>query len=224
VISIVIPLYNEEKTLSENSVRFQDLSRQAELIFVDGKSDDRSVDVAKNYGKVLHSNKGRAAQMNQGAYSAKGDILLFLHADTYISPDTLASIEDKIKDSDCIGGCLTQSIDKDKAIYRLIENFGNTRARITKVFYGDQGVFVNKDVFLKMKGFPEVPIMEDVLFTKKLRRLGKTIVIPEKIFVSPRRWEKKGIIRTAFLYSLLNILFYLRVPLDKIKLFYDDLR
>ena len=109
-------------------------------------------------------------------------------------------------------------------IYRLIEGLGNVRAKITKVFYGDQGMFVRKDIFLKLGGFPKVPIMEDVIFSKRLRRSGKTVVLMDKILTSSRRWDKKGIMKTSLLYSLINILFWMRIPLEKIKLFYDDLR
>lgn len=224
MISIVIPIYNEEKILSENSAEFHKLSQQGELIFVDGGSTDRSVEISTCYGRVLASKKGRAAQMNYGASFVQADVLLFLHADAVISTGTVESIERKIKYSGFIGGCLTQRIAKGGVIYRFIEKFGNIRAEITKVFYGDQGIFVRKDIFFKMGGFPEVSMMEDVLFTKKLRRLGKTVVLPDRVAVSPRRWENQGVIKTVFLYLFLNILFCLRVPLDEIKLFYDDLR
>ena len=162
--------------------------------------------------------------MNKGASIAKGDILLFMHADTIISPKAVSSIENCIKDGRCVGGCLRQRIDAPGKIYRFIEGFGNARAAITKVFYGDQGMFVRRDIFLRIGGFPEVPIMEDVIFSKQLKRVGKTAVLPDRIFTSPRRWDKKGVVKTSLLYSLINALFWLRLPLEKIKLLYDDLR
>ena len=224
MVSVICPIYNEQGMLSRNSVWLQKLSSCSELIFVDGKSIDQGVEIAEQCGKVIHSKKGRAAQMNMGAAAAKGDVLLFLHADTIISPDTISSIESSMKDYNCIGGCLTQRIDGKGMIYRLIEGLGNVRAKITKVFYGDQGMFVRKDIFLKLGGFPKVPIMEDVIFSKRLRRSGKTVVLMDKILTSSRRWDKKGIVKPSLLYSLVNILFWLRLPLEKIKLFYDDLR
>lgn len=224
MISVIIPIYNEERVLLENSAYFKNLARQTELIFVDGESVDRSMEIAAGYGKVLSSGKGRAIQMNCGAQVARSDILLFLHVDTIVSPDAILSIVRKIKNEGYCGGCLTQRIAKDGIIYRFIENFCNIRVRINKAFYGDQGIFVRKDIFLKMNGFRDVPIMEDILFTRNLRKLGKIAVLSDKILVSPRRWEKRGIIRTVFLYSFLDILFCLKVPLGRIKLFYDDLR
>lgn len=223
MISTISPIYNEEVILSNNGLAFQELARKTELIFVDGGSSDRSVEIAKHYAKVLYSKKGRATQMNEGAYSAKGDILLFLHADTTVSLKALDSIERKVSRDAVIGGCLTQRIDKKTPIYRLIETQGNTRARLSKIFYGDQGIFVRRDVFFELKGFPEVPIMEDVLFSMKLRKVGKTTVLPEPITVSARRWERDGIIKTTLLYSLSLILFRLKFPLERIKLLYEDL-
>lgn len=224
MVSIIIPIYNEEKTLSDNSTYFKRLREEAELIFVDGGSSDRSLRIAKNYGRVLVAKKGRACQMNYGASFAKGGILFFLHADTLIPLDAILSIEKKLAKGDFIGGCLTQRIGNNGLIYRLIERQGNIRAHLTREFYGDQGIFVKKEIFLKIQGFPEAPIMEDIIFTKRLRMQGKTLVLPDKIIVSPRRWEKKGLIKTALLYSLISILFVLRFPLKRIKNLYDDLR
>jgi rSAM/selenodomain-associated transferase 2 len=224
MISIIVPIYNEEDMLSKASAHLQRLSREAELIFADGGSTDRGVDVARGYGKVFSGEKGRALQMNYGARQAKGDILLFLHADTMVSADTLGSIERKIMNDGYVGGCLTQRIDNKAFIYRLIEWQGNVRAAMTKEFYGDQGIFVKKDIFSKAGGFPEVPIMEDVFFTQKLRACGKTVMLPDKILVSARRWEKKGVIKTTLLFNLVVLLSWLRVPLHTIKKLYEDLR
>jgi len=224
MLTIIIPIYNEEKVLSGNPSVFRELARHAELIFVDGASTDRSRSIASQYGRVLSSPKGRALQMNLGGRASHGDTLLFLHADTAVTPDTISSIKNIIATDNVIGGCLTQRIEKDGFAYRFIEGFGNARAKITKVFYGDQGIFVAKEAFIKTGGFPEVLMMEDVLFTKKLRKTGKAVVLPDKIFVSPRRWEQKGVFKTALLYSLLNILFWLKISPRVIKKLYGDLR
>lgn len=224
MITIVVPIYNEEKILSKNLVQFQNLSRRAELIFVDGASTDRSVEIVAGTGSLLHSGKGRFLQMNTGGFNAKGEILFFMHADAMIAPDALSFIEKAMESHGCVGGCLTQRIDNGSFIYRLIEGEGNLRARLTKVFYGDQGIFVKRDIFMRLGGFPEAPILEDVLFTRKLRGEGGTVVLPCPITVSARRWEKRGILRTALFYNFIIILFRLRVPLPLIKNMVDDLR
>lgn len=217
MVSVIIPVFNEEKILSQNNVFFSKLSQKTELIFVNGASTDKSAESALRFAPVLDSAKGRARQMNVGARGAKGDILLFLHADTKIHLDALGHIEEKLKDENVLGGCLSQRIDKGAWVYRLIESFGNIRAGLTKVFYGDQGIFIRADVFAKLGGFDEVPLMEDVLMSKKMRAMGETVVLKDEILVSPRRWEKKGIIRTIIFYSSLNILFWLRFPLRCVK-------
>jgi rSAM/selenodomain-associated transferase 2 len=223
MISIIIPVYNEEKILRQRSELFNKLGGKAELIFVDGESNDESAEIASKYGKLVKSNRGRALQMNQGFREARGDTLLFLHADTFFDPESLSNIEKTIVQG-YIGGCLTQFIDRKGAAFRAIELFGNIRARMTKVFYGDQAIFVKKEMFSAIGGFPEVPIMEDVLFSKKMRRKGKTKILEDKVTVSGRRWEKRGVMNTVLLYSFLNILFYMKVPLNRIKKYYDDLR
>jgi rSAM/selenodomain-associated transferase 2 len=223
MLSIIIPIYNEEEILQVNSGRLCTLSKQAELIFVDGGSTDKSIEIARRYGRVLQCGKGRAMQMNFGAKHAECDNLLFLHADNFIDSEALLSIGRKLENG-FIGGCLTQRIDKRGVIYRLIEAQGNIRARLSKVFYGDQGIFVKKNIFSQLGGFPEVPIMEDVIFTKKLRKTGNTIVLANIIFVSPRRWDKDGIIRTVLRYNLINMAFKFGVPLEKIKGLYEDVR
>ncbi len=223
MITVILPVYNEEKILSRRSEFFDELHQQFELIFVDGKSTDESVRVATGYGKVIESERGRAKQMNCGAKHATGDVLLFLHADTLISADALNNVKKAVR-AGFIGGCFTQRIEKEGKMFRAIEFFGNMRAKITKVFYGDQGIFVKKDIFNDTGAFPEVAVMEDVIFSKKLRKKGKTKVLEDKITVSARRWDKRGAIRTVLLYSFLNILFSLKVPPNKIKKYYDDLR
>ena len=224
MLSIITPILNEEKLLLSQSSYYRGITQRAELIFIDGGSLDKSAEIAGRFGQILHSQKGRATQMNCGARLAQEKLLLFLHADTKIALKTLDSIETKVEQGSYIGGCLTQRIDKDGFAYRFIESFGNARARSTKVFYGDQGIFIRKDAFWQMGGFPEAPVMEDIIFSKKMRKLGKTIVLPDKIWVSPRRWEKQGILKTVFLYSLLNILFRLKIPLNRIKKLYAELR
>jgi rSAM/selenodomain-associated transferase 2 len=224
MISVIVSIYNEGKILSARSRGFDELSRCAELIFVDGESTDNSADIATRYGKVIKSEKGRARQMNDGARQAAGDIFFFLHADSSISSVTIDKIEKEVRQNGAVGGCLTQRIENERSVFRFIEWQGNNRARRTKVFYGDQGIFVRKDVFDRIGGFPDVPIFEDVLFTQKLRHEGRTTVLPDKITVSARRWEKRGIIRTTLMYNLIIVLFKLGYPPEKIKRLYEDLR
>jgi len=224
MISVIVPFYNEEEILHAHSRIVAELSQNTELIFVDGKSGDKSANIAGQYGRVLQSEKGRAKQMNAGAREARNDILLFLHADNTVSLEAIENIEKEIRQNGAVGGCLTQRIDKEGFIFRLIEAQGNSRARRTKIFYGDQGIFVCKDVFWRIGGFPDVPIFEDVLFTQKLKGEGRATVLPDKIMVSARRWEKMGIFRTTVMFNTLLIMFKMGWPLERIKGLYEDLR
>lgn len=223
MVSVIIPVYNEESAIREILTTLP-LGSSLEAIVVDGGSTDRTKEIAGQFPvRIIEAAKNRAIQMNQGAKQARGDIFLFLHSDCLLQDESIKSIENYLSNG-YIGGCLTQRINSDRFIFRLIENSGNIRARLSRIFYGDQGIFVRKDVFFEIGGFPEVPIMEDVLFSKKLRETGKTIVLSDKILVSGRRWDKRGILKTTLLYNTIIILFKLGYPLEKIKLLYDDLR
>ena len=223
-ISIIVPVYNEEKILLANYSNWKRLSKVAELIFVDGGSTDKGNELTAKLGKLLYGKKGRALQMNLGASSAGGEILLFIHADTRLDPKVLPVIIKKLEDEKIIGGCFSIFLAGQSILYRLINYLGTTRAKLTRIFYGDQGLFIKKNVFFNLGGFPEVPIMEDVLFSAKMKKMGKTIVLPEQIWISPRRWEQRGIIVTILMYLFLSSLFYLGFPLAKIRKIYEDLR
>ena len=223
MLSVIVPVYNEEQVLLCNAPYLEDVGKRAELIFVDGASSDASREICGRLGRVVYARRGRAAQMNAGARSAQTDGFLFLHADTRVAPAALAAVEEAL-DNGMIGGCLTQRIDNGAAVYRLIEAQGNLRARRDKIFYGDQGIFVSRRAFWENDGFPEVPLMEDVLFTRRLRRAGTTVVLTDPITVSARRWERDGILKTVLLYNLILFLFWARFPLSRIKGLYEDLR
>jgi len=222
-ISIIIPVLNEEEMLLKMSDRFSELKQTAEVIFVDGESSDGTVELASQLGKVLKGKKGRGVQMNLGAKKATGDILLFLHADAYINKRAVSSVRECIHKG-AVGGCFTQRLNNKFAVYRYMERQGTVRAKKTKIFYGDQGIFVRRDIFFALGGYPEVPVMEDILFSRKLRRAGKVECLDDRIYVSARRWEKHGFFKTNILYNIILLLFSLHIPLRIIKYLYKDKR
>ena len=222
-ISVIIPILNEAKILEKTLSQLQPELGHHELIVVDGGSNDDSVRIAEKYGKVIISERGRAKQLNTGAAVATGDILIFLHADIWLEPGALAVVETALT-AGYIGGGFRQKIDGKCVLYRLIEIAGNIRGRYLKVFYGDSGIFLPRADFEKIDGFPEIPILEDMEFSKGLRRLGKTTLLTPCIHISARRWEARGILRTTLNNWLITLLYLLRVSPEKLARLYRHIR
>ncbi len=222
-ISIIIPILNEAKILDKTLSQLQSELEYHELIIVDGGSNDNSIRIAKKYGEVITSARGRAKQLNAGAAAATGDILLFLHADIWLEPGALAAVESALS-SGYIGGGFRQKIDGKSLIYRMIEIAGNIRGKYLKVFYGDSGIFLPRADFEKIGGFPDMPILEDMEFSKDLRKLGKTTLIVPHIHLSARRWETKGILRTTLNNWLITLLYFIGVSPKKLAKLYSHIR
>lgn len=204
MVSIIVPVLNEEKLLPRLGENLRSLRGRREIIFVDGHSSDSSVELASRFGKVLTSRPGRARQMNVGASHACGDVLLFLHADCLLRADALLSIERALRNEELVGGCLTQCFTPIEftlswIVFTWIAFSGNLRARMTRTFFGDQAVFCRRGVFESIDGYPDVPIFEDVEFSRRLRSCGLTTVLSVPVFCSPRRWLRHGVLRTTLI-------------------------
>ena len=223
MVSVIIPILNEAKILDETLTRLQPELANHELIIVDGGSTDESVNIAEQYGTVVVSERGRAKQLNAGAAAASGDILLFLHADVWLEPGALNAVETALS-LGCVGGGFLQKIDGKNLLYRLIEKTADMRGKYLRVFYGDSGIFVKRGIFQKIGGFPDVPIMEEMWFSKELRRLGKTIMVKPYIHISARRWETNGIIRTTLKNWFITGLYHCGFSLQRLAKIYQDIR
>lgn len=222
-ISVIMPVLNEAKILENTLSQLQLELGSHELIVVDGGSTDTSVQIAEKYGKVVISERGRARQLNTGVAVATGDILIFLHADIWLESGALMAVATAIS-SGYVGGGFRQKIDGKNVLYRLIEMAGDFRGKCLKVFYGDSGIFLARADFQKIGGFPDVPILEEMEFSKGLRRLGKTTLLTPYIHISARRWEARGILRTTLNNWLITLLYFLGVSPEKLAKLYSHIR
>ena len=205
-IDIIIPVFNEEEILQEKRVYYNSLKQWARIYFVDGGSSDRTVAIARKYGDIVLSNKGRAVQKNRGAYESKSEYLCFLHVDSYITEHALKQAQAFLAKGNSVG-CFSMKIEDRKLIFRLYERVVNWRAGALGVFDGDLGLFIKREAFEQLGGFDKLPIMDDVAFGQKIKRSSsmKLHVLTEDIQVSSRKWYKQGFIKTFFLYSLAYI-------------------
>ena len=222
-ISIIIPVLNEAKILEQTLSRLHSELGHHELIIVDGGSTDGSTHIAEKYGKVLTSERGRSKQLNAGAAAASGNILIFLHADIWLEPGALAAVETALS-LGYVGGGFRQKIDGKNILYRPIEIAGNIRGKYLKVFYGDSGIFLSRADFEQIGGFPEIPILEEMEFSKALCQLGKTTLVTPHIHISARRWETKGIIRTTANNWLITLLYFLKFSPEQLAKLYQHIR
>ena len=223
MISVIILVLNEAKILDQSLSRLIPQLKDHELIIVDGGSTDETPLIAKRYGQVISAERGRARQSNAGAAAARGDILLFLHADVWLDSGAIEGVEAAIS-AGYIGGAFKQRIEGEHLLYRLIECAANFRAKRLKIFYGDGGIFVQRTYFDRVGGFPDIPIMEEIGFSRKLCRHGKVTLVEPGIHISPRRWQKNGILRTTFTNWLITLLYLLRVSPNHLVKLYRHIR
>lgn len=195
-----------------------------EVIVVDGGGGDGTAAIAERYATVLHGRRGRACQMNLGASEARGDILLFLHADTLLPAGAIHAVEKALERPGVVGGRFKVVLDDRRWPYRMIGWFINSRDRLFSGFTGDQAIFVRAEVFRALGGYGDMPLMEDLDFGKRMVRAGKVVRLPLKVTTSARRWQKNGVLKTILLMWLLRLLFVLRCPPSRLKRLYGDAR
>jgi rSAM/selenodomain-associated transferase 2 len=204
-VSVIIPVLNEESCLSQTLAALA-AHRPFEVIVVDGGSQDGSCRLAAAADRLLHSPPGRARQMNLGARHARGDVLLFLHADCTLEEGALAQAEQLLCRRGVVAGCFAMAVNAPGRMYRWIERCATARVRLTGLVYGDQGLFLRRECFIELGGFPPLQLMEDLFFSRQLRRRGRIVVLPRRIFVSPRRWQQAGLVRQTLRNWLLTAL------------------
>lgn len=219
-LSIIIPVLNEAAGIASFLTALSELrARGAELIVVDGGSSDGTPALAAPLvDLVVHSKSGRARQMNAGAAQARGQALLFLHADTYLPADADVLIASALKDSDW--GRFDVRFDGKHPLMPVIATMMNLRSRISGIATGDQAMFMRRDTFHQAGGFAAIPLMEDIELSRRLMRIGRPNCIRRPVATSPRRWEKHGVVRTVLLMWRLRLAFFFGADPHKLAIAY----
>jgi rSAM/selenodomain-associated transferase 2 len=223
-ISVIVPMLNEESVIGSTLAALAQLGPH-EIIVVDGGSTDRSRQICARAGaSVVIAHRGRARQMNRGARQATGDVLLFLHADTRLPAAAFDEITAALQDPANVGGRFDVELQGHHWMLRVIGAMINYRSRMTKVGTGDQAIFVRREVFDRLGGFPDIPLMEDIAFCRALKRAGDIACLHSKVLTSARRWEAEGVWRTILRMWTLKLLYLAGVSPVTLKRFYADAR
>ena len=210
-VSIIIPVLNEAPRLPALLAHLAPLRDRAEVIVVDGGSADGSGEAARALGwpRLVEAPRGRGRQMNAGAAAAGGEVLLFLHADARLPAGALEDIRAALADARVVGGRFDVRLDGPRPIYRAVEALMNLRSRWTGIWTGDQAIFVRRTVFERLHGYADIPLMEDVEFSRRLKRAGRGACLRSRVLASARKWEREGPLRTIALMWALRFLYML---------------
>jgi rSAM/selenodomain-associated transferase 2 len=217
-LSVVVPALNEARGIGDALQALAPLrGRGHEVIVVDGGSTDGTRDIAAGLADAtIVAPKGRAHQMNAGARVARGDALVFVHADTRLPPGSDAAIFAALRTH--AWGRFDVDIEGRHPLLPVIARAMNLRSRLTAIATGDQAIFVRRDAF---EGFPEIALMEDVAFSRAMKRRGSPACLRTRVVTSGRRWEARGVLRTVFLMWRLRMLFFLGAPPERLARLYD---
>ncbi|MFQ5935277.1 MAG: TIGR04283 family arsenosugar biosynthesis glycosyltransferase [Acidiferrobacterales bacterium] len=233
-VDIVMPVLNEAHTLGTYLPQLQQQPMLREVIVVDGGSADdtrhlvstlieRTSTSSAPALRLIEAEPGRAMQMNAGAMQARAEVLLFLHADTRLSPHAIEHLCRAIADGS-MWGRFDVRLDSKHMLFRIIERLINLRSALTGIATGDQGIFVRRDVFHMLGGYAPIELMEDVEFCARLKWVGRPARIREAICVSVRRWQRQGIVRTVVLMWTLRLLYWFGVSPARLARLYSTVR
>jgi rSAM/selenodomain-associated transferase 2 len=232
-LSIIIPVYREAFLISStiHAILKIKIPIHFEIIVSDGESntstlthlrEDKTLP-RKHPIKLISAPRGRGPQLNAGVKAAVGELFIFLHADTRMDQKgmnrLLTSWQDHVDPLFC--GAFDLQIDSEKKVFRMIEKVASARSRLTKIPYGDQGIFMSRQLFEKINGFPNIPIMEDVGIMSKVKKLSVTpVFLPHTISTSARRWEDQGILYTTLRNWILICLYFLGISPEMLAKYY----
>jgi rSAM/selenodomain-associated transferase 2/rSAM/selenodomain-associated transferase 1 len=210
-VSVIIPTLNEAPHLAPTLASVKSVP-EAEVLVVDGGSSDSTVDIAGCHGvKVIHGPTGKAAQMNLGAARSRGDILLLLHADTLLPEGWMTHVMAELDKPGVVAGAFRLRIQGSLRGLRMVERLANFRSTRLQMPYGDQAIFLKADLFHRLGGFPDLPIMEDFELVRCLKQMGRISTIGVPVVTSARRWVERGVLRTTLINQLIILLYFLGV-------------
>ena len=233
-ISVIIPTLNEERTIMATMAHTANFGFD-ELIVADGGSTDGTPALVTSYRlrhqssalspvRLVTASSGRARQMNEGAQASRGEILLFLHADTQLPGDAKTVIETALARQDLVGGRFDVQFDRPSKWGSIISSMMNWRSRISGIATGDQALLVRRHIFEQMGGFADLPLMEDIDFSRRLKRRGATAALTATVTTSFRRWEQQGPLPTILLMWTLRFLYWIGVPPHTLNRWYGIVR
>lgn len=230
-IAVIIPVLNEQKALAALLPELLSLGFE-EVIIVDGGSWDHTADVARTicqsapdvHTRIIHGPRGRASQMNTGAALANSDILVFLHADTQLPHNARQVVANAMDDPRCVGGRFDVRFPRDTGYAWMVSRLMNLRSRWSGIFTGDQTMFVRRSVFEELGGFADIPLMEDIEFSRRLKRVGTIVSLRAKVITSFRRWEQHGPLRTIVAMWTLRAWYWLGWDPRRLQQYYDTVR
>jgi rSAM/selenodomain-associated transferase 2 len=225
LLSIIIPTFNEEESIQRTLEAVPGVQGTIEVIVADGGSDDATTEMArKSHTRVITSQRGRGIQMHTGASLARGQALLFLHADTILPPEAVDLILDALaRDPLIVGGNFSIRFDGDSRPARLMTWLYPKLEKIG-LCYGDSGIFVRASIYSEVGGFKSFPIFEDVDFVRRMRKLGRMIHLPVTVVTSSRRFEGRRFAATFARWSILQALFWIGIPPRLLGQLYEPIR
>jgi rSAM/selenodomain-associated transferase 2 len=221
-ISIIIPTLNEAAGIEYTLDRLQSMrERGNQVILVDGNSNDATADVAAPLVDcVISVVPGRASQMHAGLAQARHPVIWFLHADTLAPEEADMAIQTALRDATAVWGRFDVRLSGHRPLFRLVERLMNARSCLTGICTGDQGIFVLREALDRAGGLPDLPLMEDVELSKRLRRLGSPCCLRQALVTSSRRWETRGVLRTILLMWTLRAAYALGVSPQRLARLY----
>jgi len=211
-LSVIIPAHNEEAILGQTLAHTCERVRPYDLFVANVSSTDRTGDIARRYAQVLTLQSTRGAALNEAATHAAGDVLLFLHADTLLPSGATALIEESLAEASVVGGAFRLRLDDPGWLARFVSRGVNVRSALLGTFFGDQGLFVRREVFAQIGGYRDWSVMEDLEILSRLRQYGRLALLNAEVVTSARRHRHGGWVKTLATVWAICLLFRLGVP------------